>query len=334
MDKAGARRVAADERLAAVVGLAQAMAAAQDRLEAARVAAGWARAAMSASTVSISVREGTGGKLRVLVDDPARALDGCPSSAAGEQHVVAPIVLDGRHWGELRVARKQGEPAFDRRDACFAAMLAELIAAGLGQIEQLAEARRMAFTDSLTGLANRRAVEAGLDDAIKRHRADNTVVSLVICDLNGLKKVNDELGHDAGDGLLKRFADLLSQIAGELPGSLAARLGGDEFCLLATGCAADEVARAMDRLCRRAEDMGPGNGVSVGMASTADPVGRVTSARRLFRLADAAQYQAKASQSRRPVVAGRGGAEDPVVRLVDAPEPAPSDRRRFRDVRL
>lgn len=73
-----------------------------------------------------------------------------------------------------------------------------------------------------------------------------------------------------------------------------------------------------------------GDGVACGVASTGDPIGPVRSARRLFRLADAAQYRAKAVRAAQPVVAGREGPDDPVVRLADAPPPAEGERRRFR----
>jgi GGDEF domain-containing protein len=116
-----------------------------------------------------------------------------------------------------------------------------------------------------------------------------------------------------------------------LPGTLAARLGGDEFCLLAVGPSADEVVKAADELCRRAAELELGDGVACGVASTGDPIGPVRSARRLFRLADAAQYRAKALRADRPVVAGREGPDDPVMRLVDAPSlQDPAERRRFR----
>ena len=74
-----------------------------------------------------------------------------------------------------------------------------------------------------------------LDEALERHREDGTVVSLVVCDLNGLKRVNDTLGHAVGDRLLERFGSVLSLCGAMLPGALAARLGGDEFCLLRSG---------------------------------------------------------------------------------------------------
>ncbi len=245
--------------------------------------------------------------------------------------VVAPIVLHGRAWGELYVARPVGAPVFGRGDADFATVLASVVAAGIAQTERLEEARRLAFTDALTGLANRRAVDVRLDEAIERHRRDGVVVSLVVCDLNGLKRVNDTRGHAVGDRLLERFGSVLSLCGAMLPGALAARLGGDEFCLLAVGPPADEVVDAAVELCRRAAELELGEGVACGVASTEDPIGAVRSGRRLFRLADAAQYRAKALRADKPVVAGRDGPDDPVVRLADSPTPEmPAERRRFR----
>jgi diguanylate cyclase (GGDEF)-like protein len=242
--------------------------------------------------------------------------------------VVAPIVVHGRAWGELYVARGIGEPAFGRDDADFATVLAALIASGIAQTERLAEVQRLAFTDPLTGLGNRRAVDVRLDEALERHRADGTVVSLVVCDLNGLKAVNDRLGHAVGDRLLERFGSLLSLCGAMLPGSLAARLGGDEFCIVAVGVDPAEVVAAADELCRRAAELDVGEGVACGVASTGEAIGPVRSARRLFRLADAAQYRAKALRAEHPVVAGRQGPDDPVVRLADSPPAHPASERR------
>ncbi|MER5290892.1 GGDEF domain-containing protein [Streptomyces pharetrae] len=245
--------------------------------------------------------------------------------------VVAPIVLHGRAWGELYVARPAGAAVFGRDDADFATVLAAVVAAGIAQTERLEEARRLAFTDSLTGLANRRAVDMRLDEAVERHRREGVVVSLVVCDLNGLKRVNDTLGHAVGDRLLERFGSVLSLCGAMLPGALAARLGGDEFCLLAVGPPAEDVVKVADELCRRAAELELGEGVACGVASTAAPIGPVPSARRLFRLADAAQYRAKAVRAARPVVAGQEGPDDPVVRLADAPSrDGSTERRRFR----
>lgn len=240
--------------------------------------------------------------------------------------VVAPIPLHGLAWGELYVAREAGQPVFDERDAEFATVLAALISAGLVQTEELEHARRLAHTDPLTGLANRRAVDARLEEALERHRESGTPVSLAMCDMNGLKRVNDEHGHDVGDRLLTGFANQLSLCAAMLPGSLAGRLGGDEFCLVTEGHAADDVVAVAEEVCRRALLLPYGEGAACGVASTDGPIGTVRSPARLFRLADAAQYQAKAAGSLHPVAAG-GDSE------ADAPPPRRGERRRFRGVR-
>ncbi len=80
-------------------------------------------------------------------------------------------------------------------------------------------------------------------------------------------------------------------------------------------------------LCDRAAVIELGEGVACGVASTGDPIGPVHSARRLFRLADAAQYRAKAARSPVPVVVSRDGE---VVRLADSPPTPAHDRRRLR----
>jgi diguanylate cyclase (GGDEF)-like protein len=242
--------------------------------------------------------------------------------------MVAPIMVEGRVWGELYLARRADQPRFDGVDAEFAAVLAAQISAGLAQAEHYQRIEKLAFTDPLTGLANRRAIDARLDAAMARHYRDGTVVSLIVCDVNGLKRLNDERGHDVGDRLLERFADQLSACSAMLPGSMAARLGGDEFCVLAEGFGPDEVVAVAEELCRRALRMHDGDGVACGVASTGDPVGPVTSADRLFRLAI------------HPVVAGRGQPPDLTVSLAgddsagplpDQPAGAPHrDRRRFR----
>ena len=181
-----------------------------------------------------------------------------------------------------------------------AAQVATAIAAG----EHLARVSRLAYTDPLTGLANRRAVDDRLDTALDQHELIGQPASLLVCDVNGLKLINDERGHEAGDRALVQFAGLLSASSALAPGSLAARLGGDEFCVVMDGHGADRALEVADDLSRRAAQLLP-HGVSCGVAITDDDVGLVRSPGRLFRLADAAQYRAKRSRSRRPVVAGR-----------------------------
>ena len=147
----------------------------------------------------------------------------------------------------------------------------------------------------------------------------------MVVDVNGLKRINDRLGHIVGDSALLTFAGELSAAASSVPGSLAARLGGDEFCLLTVGADADEVVRLAEDVCRRADDV-LDEGVACGVATTDElPAVGVTPSR-LLRAADAAQYRAKRSSAQHPVVAGR--TSTPTGHIADEREA--SERRRFR----
>jgi len=225
--------------------------------------------------------------------------------------LIAPIVFGGRAWGELYAARNPDQPIYHESDLDYAEALTAQIAAGLARSGQMEQIERLAFTDQLTGLANRRLFDTRLDAAMDRHNADGTVVSLVLCDGNGLKRINDQHGHDHGDALLVELGACVSAAASRLPRALAARLGGDEFCLLIEGFTADDAVSAAEDLCLRALTVRGGEGMSCGVASTGDPIGRVATRDGLFRLADAAQYRAKRSRSLSPVVAGRGQPPDP-----------------------
>ncbi|MBJ7332674.1 MAG: GGDEF domain-containing protein [Solirubrobacteraceae bacterium] len=93
-------------------------------------------------------------------------------------------------------------------------------------IANLEQAQGHARTDELTGLPNRRALLADLDAAL----ADGRPRCLVLFDLNGFKRVNDELGHPEGDALLARLGARLAETTESQ--ATAYRLGGDEFCIL------------------------------------------------------------------------------------------------------
>jgi diguanylate cyclase (GGDEF)-like protein len=88
----------------------------------------------------------------------------------------------------------------------------------------------MALNDTLTKLPNRTALRIHLDGLSSCPPQDNQVVAFLYMDLDGFKRVNDSLGHDAGDILLQQCAARLTASLRE--GDLAVRLGGDEFLLL------------------------------------------------------------------------------------------------------
>src|SRR5271154_3352196 len=108
------------------------------------------------------------------------------------------------------------------------------------------EVYKLAALDQLTGLYNRRSGEQRLAEEISRAVRHERPLTVLLVDLDGLKLINDRLGHAAGDLVLKGFsARLQKAIRGS---DLAVRLGGDEFMVLLPECRADEVKHVLTRL--------------------------------------------------------------------------------------
>ncbi len=110
-----------------------------------------------------------------------------------------------------------------------------------------------ATTDYLTGLPNARSLFMHLDQELARCKRENSTVAVMVCDLNGFKKVNDHYGHLEGDKVLKLFAKLLQQVCREY--DYVARMGGDEFVVIApnmTPTAVSEKSALLSTLAQKA----------------------------------------------------------------------------------
>lgn len=116
----------------------------------------------------------------------------------------------------------------------------------LESARQLQEMRHLAEHDPLTGLRNRRTFDSGLEAAVAAAADGAGSASLLVCDLDHFKQINDSLGHEAGDEVLRRFGRLLR--AGIRSSDLPTRLGGEEFAVVLPGFDAQAALQVAERL--------------------------------------------------------------------------------------
>jgi len=160
-------------------------------------------------------------------------------------------------------------------------------------LQQLNRALDQASTDYLTGVLNRHAFDRMLNAAMAPERVDEEVhrVMLVMIDLDGLKRVNDEHGHTQGDALLCEFARQLATLKSQQMHVF--RLGGDEFAVLGEAISEAAVRAAMTEFeaCLHAAGFA-GCGVSYGMAFGSE----TRSGSQLLIRADGRMYQHKTAK--------------------------------------
>ena len=171
----------------------------------------------------------------------------------------------------------------------------------------LADANARALRDPLTALGNRRFFDQRLGEAMQEAETSRRL-SLVLCDLDRFKTVNDKFGHPVGDMVLKLFSEILSASARR--GETVARLGGEEFAIIASDADASDAAEIADQIRSQLESK------KWVVESTGSPLGVVTasfgiaqlapseSAADLLKRADKALYRAKAEGRNRVIIAG------------------------------
>ncbi len=162
-----------------------------------------------------------------------------------------------------------------------------------------------ALIDALTGLWNRRAFSRSLARELARSERGAAPLSVLLIDLDHLKRINDEGGHAAGDAALAAVGARLREISRR--SDVAARIGGDEFALLAPDTPPDQALALAERLCAALRSTAGHPTVSVGVSGVVG--GYRTTAEGLLARADAALYAAKAAGRDRAHLAEEGEAD-------------------------
>lgn len=164
--------------------------------------------------------------------------------------------------------------------------------------EEVVDAARL---DSLTRLVNRRFFERRLQSEFLRARRYATALSLLVCDLDDFKQVNDNHGHAVGDRVLQRVADVIRDSLRKHV-DLAGRFGGEELLVLLPETGIEGAAKVGEkiRLAVAALSAEFANGVQVGISiGAAELTGDMDQPEQLFELADQRLYQAKAAGKNR-----------------------------------
>jgi diguanylate cyclase (GGDEF)-like protein len=256
--------------------------------------------------------------------DPAFEREGCyllPLEEAKRRvptyHDTFPSVSNGRgpaawdrHWLVVPLLDRSGQrlgavfaddpsdrllPTRERLQALR--LFANQATSALESSAQYETMRLLADRDPLTKLLNRRAFVRRLDDAAERARQSGDPLSLVYCDLDGFKAVNDTRGHADGDRLLRAFGEAL--LACVRHDDAVFRIGGDEFALLLEHCSAERALEVVDRVLEHLRDDGREGDVAIGasfgvaVADCSEPI----DCDELLRRADDAMYVAKGSRA-------------------------------------
>lgn len=249
-------------------------------------------------------------RAQTMVFPDSETLNACPRlqdrPGGPTAAVCVPVSFMGRSLGVVHAATPIEFPLTPAQVIQLTALGAQ---AGMriGTVRAFERSQLQANTDSLTGLSNRRALEA----RVRTLRLEDRPYGFILADLDHFKKLNDTQGHEAGDRCLRIYADVLRRSL--RPGDLAARWGGEEFCLLlpdATAAGARDVAERVRQELAAAVAMAGTSRLtcSFGVADSTMAGNFET----VVRIADDALYQSKENGRDRSTI-GSSGQLSPLV---------------------
>jgi diguanylate cyclase (GGDEF)-like protein len=277
------------------------MQAALDALTNALGAEGAAVIDLHGEAGAVLVHRAGGGADEVLAETAAllAGASGPTAAVAKDGRPVLVAVCHARFGPNAGIAlwRSPGSRAWDADDNLLIDAAASLIRMVLEHDTIQREMVRQARTDPLTGLLNRRAFLEEMSRHIDRLDREDQPGTLLFADLDDFKPVNDRLGHEVGDQVLQRTANILRNTV--RPSDLVARLGGDEFALWMNGADHMTAAERAEHLCTEvprelgevAGDSVRSPSVSIGIATR--EAGSHEPVDNLLRRADQAMYAVK-----------------------------------------
>jgi len=132
--------------------------------------------------------------------------------------------------GVLNLADKMEDDSFSSEDIALRELFGQLVGASIGNIKLFEKTQRQATTDGLTGLINHKTFYEILEKDLWRSRRYGGQISLIMIDIDDLKKINDAYGHRAGDKVIREVSRRIKECIRQI--DTAARYGGDEFAVI------------------------------------------------------------------------------------------------------
>ncbi len=223
--------------------------------------------------------------------------------------LAVPLLHEGRVLGGMGVVARGPGRRFTTEDMEVMEILASSASTTLVGLERVQLLQRLAETDALTGLSNRHRATALIQQFLLLANRQQVPVSVAILDLDHFKLVNDRYGHDSGDMVLRKLAELLTRHLRSA--DVISRWGGEEFLVGLYGMSAEAATRRLSGVLQAlaatefalGEDRQVRVTFSAGVA--ASPL-HGDNLQDLYRVADAALYQAKEAGRSRVLTASGG----------------------------
>ena len=238
--------------------------------------------------------------VQIRVSDPSHD----PAERALLEHqgqkslLMLPLVARGETIGLMEIV-DVNDRVWSDDDVEFCRALCDIVAIAVRNAVLFAELQETAARDKLTGLYNRRLFEEQFEAAVARSLRSREDLTLLVVDLDGLKRINDVAGHVAGDNALRTLSDSLRATIRST--DVACRIGGDEFAIVLPGSTAEDAVHVAERAQEMLAEIGRGQYSFSGGIARVTPA--QSSAEDVFRAADLAAYRAKAAGGARTLLA-------------------------------